>query len=61
MAATAFYNSQKFSRDVIECQLAHVEKSAVVAAYNHAEYLSQRREMMQWWADWLDGIKQDLL
>ncbi|HHA4765174.1 TPA: hypothetical protein ACOMZB_005041, partial [Escherichia coli] len=23
--------------------------------YNHAQYLDKRREMMQWWADWLDG------
>ncbi|WP_254853927.1 hypothetical protein, partial [Salmonella enterica] len=23
--------------------------------YNHAEYLDKRREMMQWWAHWLDG------
>ncbi|MGT6174646.1 hypothetical protein ACRWWJ_26815, partial [Escherichia coli] len=22
--------------------------------YNHAQYLDKRREMMQWWADWLD-------
>ncbi|HGV1019274.1 TPA: hypothetical protein ACNBYO_004603, partial [Escherichia coli] len=23
--------------------------------YNHAQYMDKRREMMQWWADWLDG------
>jgi integrase len=57
MASTILNDSQKFSRDVIECQLAHAEKNAVRAAYNRAEYLSQRREMMQWWADWLDGLK----
>ncbi|MCN5166097.1 hypothetical protein, partial [Escherichia coli] len=22
--------------------------------YNHAQYLDKRREMMQWWADWID-------
>ena len=39
--------------DVIERQLAHSERNSVKAAYNHAEYLKERRELMQWWADWL--------
>jgi len=30
----------------------------VRAAYNHAQYLPERRKMMQWWADYLDGIPQ---
>jgi hypothetical protein len=29
----------------------------VRAAYNHAEYMPERREMMQAWADWVDGLK----
>jgi hypothetical protein len=41
--------------DVIERQLAHCERNKVRAAYNHAQYLSERRKMMQWWADCLDG------
>jgi len=47
-------NENGWPPDVIERQLAHVPKNAVRAAYNHAEYLPQRRELMQWWADWLD-------
>ena len=58
MASTTLYDSERFSRDSIERQLSHAEKNAVVAAYNHAEYLPQRREMMQWYADWLDQQKQ---
>ncbi len=42
--------------EVIERQLAHVEGNKTKAAYNHAEYLAERREMMQAWADWLDNI-----
>lgn len=42
--------------EVIERQLAHVEENKTKAAYNHAEYLTERREMMQAWADWIDGI-----
>jgi hypothetical protein len=40
--------------DVIERQLAHCEHNKVRAAYNHAQYLPDRRKMMQWWADYLD-------
>jgi integrase len=39
----------------IELQLAHAEGSKVAAAYNFAQYLPQRAEMMQWWADYLDA------
>ncbi len=46
-----------FHSDIIERQLAHKERNKVKAAYNHAEYLPQRKEMMQWWSDHLDSIK----
>lgn len=52
--ASTILNENGWPADVIERQLAHIEKNEVRAAYNHAEYLDQRREMMQWWADWLD-------
>lgn len=52
--ASTILNEHGWPADVIERQLAHIEKSKVRAAYNHAEYLDKRREMMQWWADWLD-------
>ncbi|MDR2175589.1 MAG: site-specific integrase, partial [Synergistaceae bacterium] len=57
MASAILNGSGLFAPDVIERQLAHAERNAVRAAYNHAEYLPQRREMMQWWADWLDGLR----
>lgn len=41
--------------DVIERQLAHKERNRVRAAYHRAEYLGHRRELLQWWADWVDG------
>jgi integrase len=53
-ASTVLNESGLFSPDAIERQLAHVQGNKVRAAYNHAEYLSERREMMQWWADFLD-------
>ena len=49
-------NEYEFNRDVIERELAHVPDNVVRGAYNHAEYLPQRVKLMQWWADWLDGL-----
>jgi len=45
-----------FDHNHIELQLAHKEKNAVSAAYNHATYLAQRSKMMQFWADYLDQL-----
>jgi integrase len=52
--ASTILNEHGFRADVIERQLAHSERNSVRAAYNHAEYLPERRKMMQWWADYLD-------
>lgn len=53
--ASTILNEHGFKPDVIERQLAHAERNSVRKAYNHAQYLPERREMMQWWADYLDG------
>ncbi|MGH1540691.1 MAG: tyrosine-type recombinase/integrase [Arenicella sp.] len=55
--ASTILNENKFRSDVIERQLAHVENNQVRSAYNHAEYLEERTEMMQWYADYLDSLK----
>jgi integrase len=55
-ASTILNESNLFSPDAIERQLAHVQGNKVRAAYNHAQYLPERRQMMQWWADYLDGL-----
>jgi integrase len=52
--ASTVLNEHGFPPDVIERQLAHGERDKVRAAYNHAQYLPERRKMMQWWADYLD-------
>jgi integrase len=54
--ASTILNEHGFRADVIERQLAHGERNKVRAAYNHAQYLPERREMMQWWADHLDEL-----
>ncbi len=48
-----------FHSGIIERQLAHKEKNKVKAAYDHSEYLPQRKELMQWWANWLDGVRYE--
>lgn len=56
--ASTFLHEQGFDEKVIERQLAHAERNKVKAAYNHAEYLPDRRRMMQAWADWIDEISK---
>ena len=52
--ASTVLNETGFRMDVIERQLAHAERNKVRAAYNKAQHLSERREMMQWWGDYID-------
>lgn len=46
--------------DVIEMQLAHVEKNSVKGVYNKALYMKERVRLMQWWSDYLDEVKGGL-
>jgi integrase len=55
--ASTLLNEHGYNRDWIERQLAHGERNSVRAAYNFAEYLQERRKMMQEWADFLDSLK----
>jgi len=56
MASTMLHELQ-YPHAVIERQLAHGERNKVSASYNFAEYLPERRKLMQEWADYLDKIK----
>lgn len=56
MASTRL-NEQGWHPDIIELQLAHAERNKVRAAYNRAERLTERRKMMQAWADYLDVLR----
>jgi integrase len=50
LASTTLNEKGTFDPDVIEAALAHVDKNEVRRAYNRAEYLERRREMMNWWS-----------
>lgn len=54
--ASSLLHELGWRSELIERQLAHAERNKVKAAYNHAEYLPERREMMQAWSDWIDAL-----
>ena len=56
--ASTLLHEQGWNPHAIERQLAHAEGNTVKAAYNYAEYLDERRKMMQAWADYLDVLKE---
>lgn len=55
--ASTLLNEQGYNFDAIEVQLAHKETNKVREAYNKAQYLAERKKMMQSWADYLTVLK----
>lgn len=55
--ASTLLNEHGWDHDAVERQLAHHERSGVRAAYNYAQHLPLRRQMMQAWADYLDKLR----
>lgn len=55
--ASTILNEHEWNPDAIEMQLAHYTKNTVRASYNHAKLLGIRKNMMQWYADYLDSLK----
>ncbi len=45
-----------FSSAWIETQLAHADRNTIRGTYNHAQYLDGRREMLQWYSNYLDEL-----
>ena len=56
--ASTILHEEGWPHEHIELQLAHQERNAVSAAYNHAQYLEPRARMMQAWADHLDRLRR---
>jgi integrase len=55
--ASTLLNELGWSSDAIERQLAHGERDGVRAVYNYAQYLPERRRMMQAWSDYLNHLR----
>ncbi|EKN3345701.1 tyrosine-type recombinase/integrase [Yersinia ruckeri] len=51
-------HEQGFNSAWIETQLAHVDKNAIRGTYNHAHYLEGRREMMQWYGNYIESMSK---
>jgi integrase len=58
--ASTVLHEAGFNTDWIELQLAHVDRDKTRAAYNAAKYLQERRRMLQWWADHLDALRDEI-
>ena len=58
IASTILHEQSAFDSEVIERQLAHIERNSTKAAYNRAEHVQKRREMMQWYANYLDTVRE---
>jgi len=54
-------HEEGFNTAWIETQLAHVDKNSIRGAYNHAKYLEGRRNMMQWYADYISQFGKSKL
>jgi len=57
MFSTIAYESGKFRGEVIEALLSHQDTNKVRSAYNRAEYSDEKRELVEWYADYLEGVK----
>lgn len=57
MASTLLNESGKWTPDAIERALAHKDRDQVRAAYHRGAHWAERVEMAQWWADYLDTLK----
>lgn len=59
MANGSLRQAKLWQKDAVERQMSHKERNSVEAAYLHAaDFLEERRQMMQWWADYLDANRQ---
>lgn len=54
--ASTILHEHGFNTVYINAQLAHKDKDQVSSAYNHAQYLQQRKEILDWWAEYVDAL-----
>jgi len=56
MFSTIANDRSNFDHDIIDVQLAHKVGSTVSQAYNRTDYFEKRKDLVQWWADWLFSL-----
>jgi integrase len=57
LAMTTLKEKLGYRHETVDRQLAHAQKDKIASAYDRAQFLDERKKMMQHWADYLDGIK----
>jgi integrase len=55
--AATILSEMGFRPDIIELQLSHAERNRIQAAYQRSQYLPERRDMMQRWANYLECVR----
>lgn len=56
LAMTTLKEKLGYRHETVDRQLAHAQKDKIASAYDRAQFLDERKKMMQHWADYLDGI-----
>ncbi len=59
-ATSTILHEKVYNSAWIETQLAHVNKNSIRGTYDHAQYFDGRKEMMQWYADYMDELEGSL-
>lgn len=60
MACSALVQSTLFQKEAVEKQMSHQERDQVRLAYTHqAEYLDERKAMINWWSDYLEANRTE--
>ncbi|SFV71593.1 Integrase [hydrothermal vent metagenome] len=57
MFSTLAYENGKFRGEVIEMLLAHKDPNKIRRAYNRATYEDEKREVIEWWSGFLEGVR----
>jgi len=62
MACSALVQSTLFQKEAVEKQMSHQERDQVRLAYTHqAEYMEERKAMLNWWSDYLEANQQEYI
>jgi len=62
MACSALVQSTLFQKEAVEKQMSHQERDQVRLAYTHtAEYIEERKAMLNWWSDYLDANQHEYI
>ena len=56
VASSFLHESMLWKYDVVEKQMSHLVGTKVSRTYNKAEYLNERRKMLEWWSNYIESL-----